>query len=666
MFAGLANLATLTLDRNDLSSLPDGVFAGLANLESLNLRYNPGTPFLLDVDLARTDATDPLAPGPATIVATVRTGAPFPMTLRLRAEGGALSDGTVNLVAGSTQSGSVMVTPGGSATHRFVEVAALPSLPDSAFYGFDFAADHPLVLANPSEVKLDVPVAYLVQAAQSHRGTVRLVAGRQALLRVFGISDIPISYQLRPVATFYLNGEEVHEVRMPPLAFVPTEVMEGQFDRSFNATIPGSVIQPGLAMVVELDPDGIVPQASTSVSRFETNVWVSELPDLETILVPVHFASDSNKTHNSKVTEFAQDLATHDETGFMWYVSNMLPVGDMRIQVRKPYVTQSDQDDDGAFALLREIAMLRFLAAGGTSQYYHGLWARPKSVSNQGNWDCCGGVAYLPGYSAISNVFRADGYGPYGRSTFAHELGHNLSLPHAPCGDPSGVDPAFPYSDGSIGTFGFRFRRDPSPATHGNVGVVVSPLIEKDVMSYCGPRWISDYNFNKARRHRMDLARAGNAVVAGHATKQEALLLWGAVRDGALRMEPAFTTEAWTRLPEHSGPYRLTGVATSGEALFQLDFSPDPVDHGGASFLFAVPFRDEWLYSLDRIDLTGPEGTTSVDRDTGGRAAMLVDESTGLVRSIVRDWTSVQGSSRGAVPVTAAEGVVIRRGLPRR
>ncbi len=667
VFTGLSQLRWLNLRGNRLSSLPAGVFTGLSQLAYLDLRWNPGAPFPLDVGVTRIDAEDPLAPGPATVVATVEAGAPFPMAVQLRAEGGLLSDSVVEVQAGSTASGGLTVTPDGSGS-RFVEIVATPSLPDTAYYGLETRADLPLVLANPPDVRLDLPVVYLVQAAQNHRGTVRLVAGRQALLRVFGTSDLPTSYKPWAVVTFYLGGEQVHEVRMNPPKVLPTQVEEGRMDHSYSATIPGSVIQPGLNIVVELDPEGVVPQGAGSTSRFPATerhrVWVSRLPPLEMTLVPVHFASDPNGAHNSKVTEFAQDLAHHDATGLMWYVRNMLPIGDLRIRVREPYVTRSDQADNGLFDMVDEIAMLRFLEADGTDEYYHALWARPSVVSNQEDWKWAG-VAHLPGYTAVTNVFDSDGGGPFGHSTFAHELGHNLSLPHAPCGDPSGVDPAFPYSDGSIGTFGYSYQRDPTPRlSFDDVPVgIVSSTAYKEVMSYCWPKWISDYNFKKAMRYRLDLpARlpASSRPAAGES--RQMLLLWGGVRDGSLRMEPAFAMEAPIKLPARPGPYRLTGVAESGTTLFRLDFSPDPIDHGGASFLFALPFEEEWTDALDRIELSGPEGTTSVDRDAGGRAAMLVDESTGRVRSIVRDWPE-----RGAGAVRLGDGgVVVRRGLPRR
>lgn len=74
-------------------------------------------------------------------------------------------------------------------------------------------------------------------------------------------------------------------------------------------------------------------------------------------------------------------------------------------------------------------------------------------------------------------------------STFAHELGHMLGLPHAPCG-PGGIAnddyPDYePYGPGSIGEYGLDI--DGGPTT------IMSPADWTDFMSYCSPRWISMY-----------------------------------------------------------------------------------------------------------------------------------------------------------------------------
>ena len=83
-FAALSSLRVLDLSGNGFMALPEGLFAGLS-LREASLADNPGVPFPLAAELARTDA-DPWADGPAMVEAQLPAGAPFPMRLPLTAE----------------------------------------------------------------------------------------------------------------------------------------------------------------------------------------------------------------------------------------------------------------------------------------------------------------------------------------------------------------------------------------------------------------------------------------------------------------------------------------------------------------------------------------------------------------------------------------------------
>jgi len=78
--------------------------------------------------------------------------------------------------------------------------------------------------------------------------------------------------------------------------------------------------------------------------------------------------------------------------------------------------------------------------------------------------------------------------------TMAHELGHACGLPHAPCGTPGDPNyPAYePYDpagspNASIGEYGLDISN----------GTIMPPATFKDMMAYCGPRWISLYNYGR-------------------------------------------------------------------------------------------------------------------------------------------------------------------------
>ena len=89
-------------------------------------------------------------------------------------------------------------------------------------------------------------------------------------------------------------------------------------------------------------------------------------------------------------------------------------------------------------------------------------------------------------------------------TTITHEVGHN----HAPrarpgCGAAT-PDPEFPNAEGRIGRIG---TGDTTPRGSvmpllGRPDTLVHPRTP-DVMSYCRPRWISAYHFEKALAYRL-------------------------------------------------------------------------------------------------------------------------------------------------------------------
>src|SRR5690606_2572460 len=197
-----------------------------------------------------------------------------------------------------------------------------------------------------------------------------------------------------------------------------------------------------------------------------------------------------------------------------------------------------------------------------------------------------------------------------GPETFAHELGHNFSLLHAPCGGPADADPQFPDSNGGIGHYGFDL----------STGQVKLPNVEKDLMTYCGPEWISDYSYVKAFGHRRtyDITRTGPRAV------QDALLVWGGIQDGELVLEPAFRLDMIPREPSGNGPYRLRGLDASGAEIFSYRFDTEDVDHIGVeSFAFAIPERVAQADRLAEIVLNGPQGQLRRQRSDAPAAPAL-------------------------------------------
>lgn len=485
------------------------------------------------------------------------------------------------------------------------------------------------VRVNPRSVRIDAAALYLTQAVQTLGGDVPLIEGRSALLRVFVTGDRTSFFRPRPRATFYVDGAPVHTMRLdPPLDRIPVAPAEGRLDRSFNGVVPGRVLQPGVEVTVELDPDGVVPVLPGSARRLpaegRTALDVLSVPPMRVTVVPVQHAGDERA---ARVWAERMTPTSHGMT----FIRSILPIGELESTIHEPYRTSADLATSGGwFELLREIRVLR-LAEGGRG-YYYGAVARPSGSP----------------YNGLGYIGRPVGVGQLDLDTFAHELGHNMGLRHAPCGGAGSPDPDFPYDGGSIGVFGYE--------TRGGTTRIADPSEYADLMTYCDPSWISDYHFLKA----LEFRREHESLILLRADPEPTILLWGSAGGGDLLLEPAFVIDAPPKLPSNAGPYRIEGFDAGGRSLFAFSFVPDELEFGGGQFAFAIPYEVGWdgAEGLDHVRLSGPAGSVTLARSGGRRVALVTDPDTGRLRGMLR--------GAGALPRwTAGLDIVASDGIPR-
>ena len=479
---------------------------------------------------------------------------------------------------------------------------------------------------------LSVAAAHLSQAAQDIGGEVPLIAGRPALVRILATADRANDHTPSARAAFLLDGRGLHTVEMPlGTSRGLTEGLPGRLDQWYHARIPAAALRPGVEMAIQVDPDSIVPRYP--LDEVHVPLDVREVPPLELTIVPV-------VTGSSGDTEVLEWIRSADDAP-VEFMRAVLPVGELDLTIREP-LTIADAPDAASFDdwldLLEDIALLRATENGS------GYWY---AVVNRDGDEGIAGIAYVEG--------RAGAGIPHAE-VFAHELGHNMSLTHAPCGSPARVDPDFPYPDGNIGVLGYDPRSE----------AFVDPSTP-DLMSYCRPQWISDYNFTKALEYRIREEGQPRARAAQVETGGSRLLLRGHVTaEGALHFDPAFALDAPAQLPSGPGPYRIEGFGGGGNLAFSLDFDMKAVSEGGGGFLFLLPLAEDRIASLERIVLTGPEGSAALDRETRvSPVAIVIDRETGRIRSILR------GDAAGAVVAAAAvdvplerERLVVSYGLP--
>ena len=147
------------------------------------------------------------------------------------------------------------------------------------------------------------PRAYLTQAVQTPDRTVPLIAGEHALLRVFVTTGgMEIDVNIPPVrASFYHDGAMVHAADIPASErSAPREIDEGMANDSANAVVPASVIEPGLEMVIEIDPGDTIDSADGIGARLPESgrmqVEVREVPPLNLTMVPFLWYDQPDRT----------------------------------------------------------------------------------------------------------------------------------------------------------------------------------------------------------------------------------------------------------------------------------------------------------------------------------------------------------------------------------
>lgn len=499
---------------------------------------------------------------------------------------------------------------------------------------------------NPSQVRLSAARVYLNQGAQNRNGSVPVVAGRAALLRVFAVGDQTSYYQPKVRARLYVDDEEVFSALMTASGeSTPDRIVEAGLELSYNAVVPASVVRPGLQAVVDLDVDGVVPPAPGTELRFPSEgrfaFDVREPNTLRQIFVPTLLTTRNSE---ESILEWAKDLtAQSDKIAFM---RKSLPVGDLEVEVREePYVFTGDLTDaDPWNNYLDEVSVLQVLE--GRRGYYYGVFTGYSGIA----W---GGLGWV-GSPASVGITSA--------TTYAHELGHNMSLLHAPCGDPANVDASYPsnYVEGSIGIWGWDIEAEEQRA----------PGRYKDLMTYCGPEWISDYSFAKALDFRLEREQeqisnsfcwesfSKRDQVKDHCPSRSAILLWGRADPGAFRLEPAFVVETQPVLPQEGGPYKLAAFGEDGDLIFAYDFTPRTDAEDGKGFTFAIPYDPDRDGTLDRVVLSGPGGSYVLGQSTARPMAMIRNPETGLVRSFVRDWRGdLPAATSGNFDIVVSEGL---------
>jgi hypothetical protein len=321
----------------------------------------------------------------------------------------------------------------------------------------------------------------IMDGGSPFQSNVPVIADRPALVRLFYTSDG--GYNGQPITARLTIGSA------PPIEqsemLVGGGSTEGNPDSTINIQVPAELIQTGVGYRVDLLQPLEQTTGQNSGARYPTTD--GELADLgaqqsgllKVTLVPVQYNGDgSGRLPDTS----AAQLKRYEDLFFAMY-----PIADIDLQVHATVGYGGDVYANGIGwdNLLNAIADLRENDNAAFNEYYYGIFEPASSFNNYCGGGCVTGLGFVGdpqdgwSHSAIGVGFTGDN----AAETAVHELGHNHGRQHAPCG--TSGDGNYPYSGAAIGVWGYDMVK----------GLLLDPSDHVDMMSYCNPKWISDYNF---------------------------------------------------------------------------------------------------------------------------------------------------------------------------
>jgi hypothetical protein len=324
-----------------------------------------------------------------------------------------------------------------------------------------------------------IPLSNGVTPIMTAARKVDVVQGRSTLFRVSvapATGFVPRQLSARVVVKNGMNTDQFFSKMMVTKASTDADSAS-----TFQITVPPEKIQDGTSYSVELVECGQAPASGVMISpRLPA---MGDLPldarktgVLKITLIPL--VANSHTPDTSDAT-----LATYKA-----YMEAMYPIEHLELTVGRPLNVAYPVNWNNALDQLRQ---QRATDKPAADVYYFGMLEPTDTFKEYCRSGCTAGVGYVGAATqAATHVAMGLAFGDEtSAGVMAHEVGHNHGRNHAPCAPGnqiSGVDPMYPYAGAITSTWGYDLRSQKFMAPDKN----------KDIMGYCDPKWISDYNYS--------------------------------------------------------------------------------------------------------------------------------------------------------------------------
>jgi hypothetical protein len=391
-----------------------------------------------------------------------------------------------------------------------------------------------------------------------------VVAGRDALVRVFVDPDMYwADRDVRAVLT--LTPPDGPPVVVEMVTRISGDSEADDRDSTFDLLVDGTDLVAGTLAAIalwEAEP--------READDGEPSAWpIDGLHDLRVddwggvvrvLVVPVQYDADGSGR--------LPDTSPEQLDLLREWLEQLYPVHTVELTIDEVLPTDIvfESDGSGFGDLLSWLRDVRDERGVPWDTYYYALISPRETRQEFCSLGCTLGLSYLVTNPNNSRLKSSVGVGWTGDGTaqvMAHEVGHAHALSHAPCGGAGGPDPAYPYSDGSTGVWGWDVQQDE----------LVDPDQHYDVMGYCEPRWISDFSYSKLHQR---IAAIEGLQGSHEAREPEPWVTVDLAFDGAARVAPV----RWFRFVPEGEAWSIRLLDDAGAVLGSTTGSFVPFGHG--------------------------------------------------------------------------------------